>query len=113
MRKNRSNKFKRKPIKLILLCLIIFLISFFLIKTIYINRKCKDLYFATEYYMSRGNDNKLLRVQTFKLVFMDDDLAVVEAFGLDKKSPHKETAYKGFFKKNKSNKWVLQKSTAV
>lgn len=78
---------------------------------IYINNKCKDLYFATEYFLTKGNSNRLLRVQSFELIFLDDDMAVIEAFGLNKESPHEKVTLKATFKKNSKNVWKLCKNS--
>ena len=77
---------------------------------IYTNNKCKDLYFATEYFLTKGSSNRLLRVQNFELVFLDNNVAIIEAFGLNKESPHEEVTLRATFKKN-NNIWKLYKNS--
>ncbi|MBN1037749.1 hypothetical protein [Clostridium sp. ZS1] len=83
--------------------------SFIITKEIYIQKRCADLAYSVEHYFTNGFDkkNKLLRVQQMSLIYSDGENALVEASGLSKKEPHKQTILKGNFKKDKSNFWVL------
>lgn len=108
-------KLNQDKLKIIILSslLAIFIIIPFVYK-MYINNKCKDLYFATEYQMARGFDNnRLLRVQTIDLVFFDTDYAVVETYGLNKDSPHEKITYEAHFKRKDNKVWKLEKATPV
>lgn len=111
--KLRKMKIRRR-ISILVLLLILIGVSFFVRDRILI-AKCQDLYYATEHYMTTGvfNSNKLLRVQTMKLIFSDTDSAVVEAQGLSDKAPNPRTTYKAFFKKNSNDSWTLEKSVLV
>lgn len=99
----------KKKTKTMLILLFIFFLSFMCSK-IYINNKCTDLYFATEYFLTKGSSNRLLRVQNFELVFLDNDMAIIEAFGLNKESPHEEVTLRATFKRN-NNVWKLHKNS--
>lgn len=100
----------KKRTKFVLILLFIFSLAFMCNK-IYINNKCKDLYFATEYLLTKGSSNRLLRVQNFELVFLDNDMAIIEAFGLNKKSPHEEVTLRATFKRSSTNVWKLYKNS--
>lgn len=108
-------KFTQGKLKLLILSSLLGLIIIIpLGYKIYINNKCTDLYFATEYEMVRGfNNNRLLRVQTIDLVFFDTDYAVVEAYGLNKDAPHEKITYQAYFKRNDNKVWKLEKVTPV
>lgn len=103
---------RRKNIKIIFVVLFVFFIAFMCNKT-YINNKCRDLYFATEYFLTKGSNNRLLRVQNFELVFLDNNMAIVEAFGLNKESPHEEVTIRATFKRNNKNTWKLDKNSVT
>ena len=78
-------------------------------RSIYVKFKCKDLYYATEYYMtsSRINKNKLRNVRSMNLVFSDNKTAVVEVKGIKPKPPNGTVVYRSQFSKSKSNSWKL------
>ena len=83
--------------------------SFIITKEIYVQKRCADLAYSVEHYFTNGFDkkNKLLRVQQMSLIYSDGENALVEASGLSKEEPHKQTILKGNFKKDKSNFWIL------
>lgn len=92
---------------LILLCF--FIVSSFFSYKLYIIKKTKDLTFAIEYYTTRGNNEsvKVLRVKSMKLIFSDNNSAIVQIEGLRKKSPHIYVSLKCHFNRNNFNSWVL------
>lgn len=102
---------QRKLISIFAFILIFLLIILFGGYKLYINIKCKDLYFAIEYQMTRSSSkNKLLRIQSLSLVFLDDDVAIVEVSGLNKEKPYWQKNYKAFFRKNSNSTWKLENS---
>ncbi|SHF02019.1 exported protein [Clostridium fallax] len=114
-RSRRSKIMKRRRI-ITYTSAIIFVITFIIsIRLIYVNSKCKDLYYATEYYMTTYpfNNSKVLDVQAMNLVFSDGNSAVVEVTGMHPKAPHPKTMYKAYFEKNKSDKWTLEDVTLL
>lgn len=105
---------QRKSITILAFILIFLLIILFGGYKLYINIKCKDLYFAVEYQMTKnGSKNKLLRIQSLSLVFLDDDVAIVEVSGLNKEKPYFKTNYKAFFRKNNNSTWKLENSIPI
>lgn len=111
--KKRANLRKKRKliISLIISLTLIIITSFFITHHIYISSNSKDLGFAVEYNFTNGfsSENKLLRVQKMSLLYNDGETAVVEASGLSKASPHKSTAIKGSFKRDKNKSWYLEK----
>ncbi|GKU25695.1 hypothetical protein [Clostridium folliculivorans] len=73
------------------------------------NSKCKDLNYATNHYMTTGllNKNKVLTVNGMKLLFSDDNKAIVEVDGLYYKSPHIRKKYQLSLSKTKGSMWKL------
>lgn len=118
-RKKRALLRKKKICRRItIFALLIIMISIgigFVIRGKIITSNCKDLYYATDYYMTTGafNSNKLLRVKTMKLVFSDKDSAIVETQGLYYKTPYAKTTYKAFFKKDSHDSWTLEKTIQI
>ncbi|SHI62610.1 hypothetical protein SAMN02745163_00512 [Clostridium cavendishii DSM 21758] len=110
----KRRKLRKKKIRKITLILVLLILasSIFFLKQKVLTTKCKDLYYATEHYMTTGmfNSNKLLRVKTMKLVFADKDSAVVEAYGLSSAPPNAKITYKAYFKKDSNNSWALEKA---
>ena len=108
-------KFIKSNLKLLILSSLLALIIIIpLGYKMYINAKCKDLYFATEYQMVRGfNHNRLLRVQTIDLIFFDTNYAVVETYGLNKDAPHEKITYQAQFRKNDNDVWKLENVTPI
>jgi len=103
---------KRKNMLLIIISLgIIIITSLFITSKLYISSNSKDLGFAVEYNLTNGlsSENKLLRVQKMSLLYFDGEVAVVEASGLSKISPHKTTSIRGSFKKDSNKSWILEK----
>jgi hypothetical protein len=111
----RKKKIRRRITIFALLIIIISIGIGYVIRGQIIASKCKDLYYATDYYMTSGafNSNKLLRVKTMKLVFADKDSAIVETQGLYYKHPYATTTYKAFFKKNSNDSWTLEKTIQI
>ncbi|GIM27490.1 hypothetical protein CPJCM30710_01560 [Clostridium polyendosporum] len=106
-RKRRKQRIRRLFIITLSLALL-----FILIRASYINSKCKDLYYATDYYMTSkiSNSQKLLRVKTMKLLFSDGKTAIVEVYGMQGKTPHDNKTYKAYFKRNNTaDSWKLDK----
>lgn len=85
--------------------------SFFITYNIYVYTNSKDLEFAVEYNFTSGfsYENKLLRVKRMSLIYCDGDTAIVEAFGLSKKAPHKSISVKGSFKRDSTRHWIFEK----
>ncbi|MBK1811889.1 hypothetical protein JHL18_14805 [Clostridium sp. YIM B02505] len=73
------------------------------------NSKCKDLNYATNHYMTTGifNKNKVLTVNGMKLLFSDDNKAIVEVDGLYYESPHTRKKYQLSLSKTKGRMWKL------
>ncbi|MFW2487038.1 hypothetical protein [Clostridium chromiireducens] len=104
---------KRKRILFLSTSLTLIIVSAFLItNNIYLSKSSKDLGFAVEYNFTTGffSDNKLLRVQKMSLIYYDGETAIVEASGLSKAPPHKNTSLKGSFKKDENKSWYLEKN---
>jgi hypothetical protein len=103
---------KRKKMLFTIISLgLIIIASFFITNNLYISSNSKDLGFAVEYNLTNGlsSENKLLRVQKMSLLYFDGEVAVVEASGLSKISPHKTTSIRGSFKKDSNKSWILEK----
>jgi hypothetical protein len=103
---------KRKVMLSLIVSLgLIIIASFFITQNIYISSNSRDLGFAVEYNFTAGfsSENKLLRVQKMSLIYSDGETAVVEASGLSKTSPHKNTSIRGSFKKDNNKSWYLEK----
>lgn len=99
---------KRRLIFMTTLLSLLFLLLTFSTYKIYRKIKCKDLQYAVEYKLTSGNSsNRLLRVQNINLKYNDNKTVIVEASGLGKKEPHKETTLRGTFKKDSFNSWEL------
>lgn len=105
---------KRNMLFLILSLSFITISAFYITHNIYISRNSKDLEFSVEYNFTSGflSNNKLLRVQKMSLVYYDSETAIVEASGLAKDPPHKNTTLKGSFKKGDNKSWYLEKILA-
>lgn len=106
-RRRRKQKARRFAIAALSLSLL-----FILIRVSYINTKCKDLYYATDYYMTSkiSDSQKLLRVKTMKLLFSDGKTAVVEVYGMYSKAPYDNKTYKAYFtRNNNADSWKLDK----
>lgn len=112
MRRYRRKKTIQKSIKLLLVLCFLFLIfslSFFSTKKVYLTYKCKDFDYATKYYFTNGDkDESLLRVQSSTLVFSDTEKMVVRARGLSRSSPHEKVILEGHFKKGSFGKWYKE-----
>lgn len=110
-KKKSNNKiiYKKRRFYTLLILLCFFIVSLFLSYKLYIYEKTKDLTFATEYYTTRGDNeaSKVLRVKSMKLIFSDNDSAIVEIQGLRKKSPHIYISLKCHFHRNDFDSWVL------
>ncbi|MBW6408624.1 hypothetical protein [Clostridium weizhouense] len=114
-KKKRLNKRKKKKLiksylRISLVLFAIISIGFFTAKKLYIMNKCSDLAYSVEHNFTSGlsNKNKLLRVQEMDLIYSDGKTAVVEASGLSKSEPHKQTSLQGNFRKDKNNSWILE-----
>jgi hypothetical protein len=90
---------------------LIIITSFLIADNMYLYSNSKDLDFVVEYNFTSGfsSENKLLRVQKMSLTYCDEDTAIVEAYGLSKKAPHKSTYVKGSFKKDNNHHWIFEK----
>lgn len=105
--KKQKHKKSRAIYKIIFALLFFILVLIFLYSLNY-KIKCRDLQYAVESEFTSGSPSeRLLRVQHITLIFNDNECAVVEASGLSKENPHKETTIKGTFKKDKFNSWKL------
>lgn len=105
-KKRLTNKFKFARISLA------FTIAIAVISLININitnSKCKDLNYATNHYMTTGifNKSKVLTVNGMKLLFSDDNKAIVEVDGLYYKSPHIRKKYQLSLSRTKGSMWKL------
>lgn len=102
--------FIRRFIFLISLIFLIIFPSLFIANKFYVNQKCKDLYFATEYLSTKGDiENSFLTIKNFDLKFLDKDIAILNIQGLTYEKPHKSTNALAYFKKNRNNIWSLEK----
>lgn len=100
--------FRRRVVALIITSFLI-LIPTFLIYRNYITFKCKNFDYAVNYYLTKGKeDDKLLRVNYYNIIFHDIDKIVIKASGLRKLSPHKTLKIEGHFIKNENNSWELE-----
>ncbi len=72
--------------------------------------KSKDLYYASQKYVTTGlfNRNKLYKVESSKLIFSDGTTSVIVVTGIEKALPHKKTSYKLFVKKNNQGIWKVK-----
>lgn len=105
-------KSKRKIMLSLLISLALIAATLFLAAdNLYVYSNSKDLEFVVERNFTSGfsSENRLLRVQRISLVYYDTDTAIVEAFGLSKKAPHKSTSIKGSFKRDSNDRWVFEK----
>lgn len=105
---------KKKKKKNIYIPYIIFLtviVLIYLVKNIYVNYKCKELYNAIEYIFTTNacEDSSLIRVKNMALEYSDDEKAIIKVSGLNKNPPHELTTIKGELKKNPFNSWELVK----
>lgn len=115
----RYNIRRKRKIKLILTRITI--ITLLLIpltivgRTLYINYKCKDIYYAVDYYMTSkyAKNYKLLRVKEVNLTYEDDKTAQVTASGLEDTSPHKYSSYKVSFEKTSKGYWQIASISPV
>lgn len=75
----------------------------------HIDNICKDVYGATEYYMTESmfNNKKLLKVNSMKLTFCDKKSAVVEVRGMNPQAPYGSITYKAYLTKAKNDSWKL------
>lgn len=114
MKYKKDKKFrKRRFIVLISAIVFISTLSFFT-RFLYIKYKCRDLNFAVNYYMTNGNeDERLMRVRSSSIIFLDNDSAIVQARGLRKNSPHKSMGIEGHFKKDSHNCWKLNSTFEI
>lgn len=102
-------KRKRRRLLAIIIGIVLITISSLIIRNIYLNNKCEDIYYSANYNLtSRFNNEKLLRVNNMTLVFSDNEIAMVEAYGLSTEVPHKTIGIKGRFMKSTSGSWDLQ-----
>ncbi len=100
--------FRRRVVALIITSFLI-LIPTFLIYRNYITFKCENFDYAVNYYLTKGKeDDKLLRVNYYNIIFHDIDKIVIKASGLRKLSPHKTLKIEGHFIKNENNSWELE-----
>jgi hypothetical protein len=107
-------KRKRRRLLAIIIGAILITITTFIIRSIYLDKKCQDLYYSANYNLtSRFNNEKLLRVDNMTLVFSDVDTAMVEAHGFSTESPHKTIGIKGRFLKNNSGSWILESTYSI
>ncbi|MBL4932439.1 hypothetical protein [Clostridium paridis] len=115
----RFNIRKKRKIKLVLtraIIIALLLIPLTIVgRTLYINYKCKDIYYAVDYYMTSkyAKDYKLLRVKEVNLTYEDDKTAQVTASGLEDTSPHKYSSYKVSFEKTSKGYWQIDNISPV
>ncbi|GAA0077525.1 hypothetical protein UT300005_19030 [Clostridium sp. CTA-5] len=111
LNKHRKKKILKSYLRIFLSLFIIISIGFFTAKKLYLTNKCTDLAYSVEYNFTSGlsDKDKLLRVQQMDLIYSDGETAVVEASGLSKSEPHKQTSLQGNFRKDKNNSWILEK----
>lgn len=112
LKKQIVAKSKRKVILSLVISLgLIIMTSFLIADNLYIYANSKDLEFVVEHNFTSGfsSVNKLLRVQRMSLVYYDTNTAIVEAFGLSKNTPHKNTSIKGSFKRDNNDHWIFEK----
>ena len=112
LEKNIMLRARRKDMLFLIISLgLIITTSYFITNKLYISNNSRDLGFAVEYNLTTGfsSENKLLRVQKMSLLYFDGEVAVVEASGLSKISPHKTTSIRGSFKKDSNKSWILEK----
>ncbi|AYE33482.1 hypothetical protein [Clostridium septicum] len=114
-RKERLKHRRKKFFIAISIGIAILLSSTFLIYTLIINNKLKDLNYAIDYHFTSRNikSDRLLRVQQYDLLFADGDNVIVEAHGLSHEEPHAESSVKAKLTKNKKGIWELNKETLV
>jgi hypothetical protein len=113
LKRHVAERTKRKRVLFLSTSLTLIIISAFLITyNIYLSKSSKDLGFAVEHNFTTGfsSDIKLLRVQKMSLIYYDGETAIVEASGLSKDPPHKNTTVKGTFKKDGNKSWYLEKN---
>ncbi|GFP74919.1 hypothetical protein [Clostridium fungisolvens] len=105
-KKRLANKFRFARVALAS-AIVISIIS--LININMTNSKCKDLNYATNHYMTTGifNKSKVLTVNGMKLLFSDDNKAIVEVEGLYYESPHIRKKYQLSLSKTKGSMWKL------
>ncbi|MDD7792930.1 hypothetical protein [Clostridium sp. 'White wine YQ'] len=115
----RFNIRKKRKIKLILsrtIIIALLLIPLSIIgRTLYVNYKCKDIYYAVDYYMTSkyAKEYKLLRVKEVNLTYEDNKIAQVTASGLEDTSPHKYSSYKVSFEKTPNGYWQIDNISPV
>lgn len=110
LNKHRKRKLLKSYLRIFSVLFVIVSIGFFTAKKLYITNKCSDLAYSVEHNFTGGlsDKNKLLRVQEMDLIYSDGNTAVVEASGLSKSEPHKQTSLQGNFRKDKNNSWILE-----
>ena len=100
--------FRRRVVALIIVLVLILIPSFLIYRNYFIS-KCKNFDYAVNYYLTKGKeDDKLLIVKDYKIIFYDMDKIVIKAYGLRKLSPHKTLKIEGHFIKNENNSWELE-----
>lgn len=105
---------KRRRIMAIIIGVLFIAISSLIIRNIYINKHCEDLYYSANHNLTSGfSHERLLRVNNMTLIFSDNENAMVEAYGLSKDAPHKTIGIKGRFLKNSSGSWILENTYLI
>lgn len=103
-------KIKNNLLKILSVLILLFALVFNS-KTIYLKLKCRNLDYAINYELCNNcNSYNLLRVQNSKIVFLDNDKAVVKAKGLRKKEPHMKTTIECHLKKDFFESWNIENS---
>ncbi|MDS0524156.1 hypothetical protein NNC19_00610 [Clostridium sp. SHJSY1] len=110
----RLKKTRKKRIRALILLIAVILLSTYLLRTLYIKNKSKDLQYAVEHSLTSGDSKeRLLRVDNISLIFDDNKKAIVEVSGLSKSEPHSSTKIKGTFKRGMLNSWELEESKKI
>lgn len=92
--------------------IIIILLSLFILINYKINLyKSKDVSYVVEDYLTTGlfNKYKMYKPDSIQIVFSDNNLAIVDVKGREKKSPHMNVSYKVFLEKKKNGTWKVKK----
>ena len=109
-----KKKRKRRKIKTIIIVVLLVAISSFIIRELYLNNECKDLYYSANYNLtSTFSNEKLMRVNNMTLIFSDNETAMVDAYGLSTESPHKTIGIRGRFLKSPSGTWELENTYPI
>lgn len=99
--------------RLILILLpILFFIIFLNVLNFYKNMSRKDITTAADQYVTTGffNQNRLCKIDKYKLTFSDSNSAILEVEGMEYKVPHKTTVLKLTMTKDKRGLWYVKKA---